>query len=178
MYLGGSMSSQRNEQAGATARTRSARTGENWDEGLIHGLLYPFASFAAPAFLLLLVVFFIWRAFTADLASGLRSFAAALLPLMIVTYLTTARREDLSRRTARVPNWITFVAMLVIGAALMPMVSISGSVPVAELVLAGCFSVLVGGYVLIEDRDKAMSYYFGLIPGVLGSVVLTGLPRL
>lgn len=172
------MSSQRSKNAGADVENRPSRAESNWGEGLIHGLLYPFASFAAPAFLLLLVVFFIWRAFAVDLSSGLRSFAAALLPLMIVTYLTTARRADLSSRTARVPNWITFVAMLIIGAVLMPIVSISGSVPIAELVLSGCFSVLVGGYVLIEDRDKAMSYYFGLILGVLGSVVLTGLPHL
>jgi peptidoglycan/LPS O-acetylase OafA/YrhL len=68
--------------------------------------------------------------------------------------------------------------MLGVGAALMPIASISGSVPIAELVLSGCFSVLVGGYVLIDDRDKTMSYYFGLILGVLGSVVLAGLPHL
>ena len=176
--MGGIMVSQPAGRASATGEARRAQMEAIWGEGLIHRILYPFASFAAPAFLLVLLVFFIWRAFTVDLPSGLRSFAAALLPLMIVTYMTTARRSDLSRRTAQVPSWLTFVVMLGVGAALMPIVSISGSVPVAELVLSGCFSVLVGGYVLIEDRDKTMSYYFGLILGVLGSVVLAGLPHL
>jgi hypothetical protein len=177
-HHGGIMVSQPAAGATETGEARPSRTEVNWGEGLIHRVLYPFASFAAPAFLFVLLVFFIWRAFTVDLASGLRSFAAALLPLMIVTYMTTARQADLSRRTAQVPSWLTIPVMLGIGAALMPIISISGSVPVAELVLSGCFSVLVGGYVLIEDRDKTMSYYFGLILGVLGSVVLSGLPHL
>jgi hypothetical protein len=170
--------SSRYETYSDTSAERRARSNGNWGEGLIQRVLYPFASFAAPAFLLVLIIYFIWRGFTVDLSSGLRSFAAALLPLMIVTYLTTTRRAELSRRTALVPSWVTFIVMLAIGAALMPIASLSGSVPIAELVLAGCFSVLVGGYVLIEDRDKTMSYYFGLILGVLGSVVVAGLPHI
>ena len=84
----------------------------------------------------------------------------------------------LGSQASRAPNWATFCVMLAVGALLMPLVSVSGTVPVAELVLSGCFSVLVVGPVLIKDRDKTMSYYFGLILGVLGFVVLGGLPSL
>jgi hypothetical protein len=160
------------------SRQSAPRVTSNWGESLVRSVLYPFASFAAPAFILLLIVLFISRAFSDDLSHGLRSFSAALLPLMAVTYLTMSRKTELSRQASKAPSWFTFAVMFAVGVALMPILSVSSSLPFAELVLSGCFSVLVAGSVLIGDRDKAMSYYFGLILGVLSFVVLAGFPVL
>jgi hypothetical protein len=149
-----------------------------WGERLVYTMLYPLAQVIAPAFTFGLMARFCWRAFDGGLGDGVRSFAAELLPLLLVTYLTASRRwgDRLALVAGAVPIWATFSGMLVVGALLLPVISLSTAVPVAELVLSSCFSLLVGGLVLSADREKAMAYYFGFVLGVVGAVVGTGLP--
>jgi hypothetical protein len=148
-----------------------------WGERLVYAVLYPLAQVIAPGFTFVLMVRFVWRAFDYGLGSGVRSFAAELLPLLIVTYLTNLRQGDrIAVLASKVPNWATFGCMLVVGALLLPVISMSSAVPLAELVLSGCFSILVCGLVLSANRDKAMAYYFGFVLGALGVVVVSGLP--
>ncbi len=148
----------------------------NWGTRLIEGFLYPFAISATPVMLLSLLGYLVTKAFTVDLNSGVRSFASVMLPLMTVTYLIKYRRESLSG-AGRAPNWAAFSVMLAFGLLAMRVLSLSTSVPAAELVLSGSFAVLVFSYVVLP-RDKMIAYYFGAILGSLAYVVLWGFPRL
>lgn len=59
----------------------------------------------------------------------------------------------------------------------MAAMSLSISIPVAELVLSGAFSLLVFSYVVL-DVDRMMSYYFGMVFGFLTYILVLGFPGL
>jgi hypothetical protein len=70
----------------------------NWGLGLIDGFLYPLAMVATPLFLLALIVFFLFQAFSDSVGDGIRSFAAVLLPLMTTALLVGFRRDELREK--------------------------------------------------------------------------------
>jgi hypothetical protein len=150
-----------------------------WGESLAYHVLYRSAHVIAPLVIGALLVLFVSRAFRAGPGSGTRSIAAVLLPLLAVTYLVNSRRGDwLAKQANRVPAGLTFGCMLGIGGVLLPVVSMWSAAPVVELLVSGSCSILLGGLVLSADREKAMAYYFGFVLGVVGAVVLRGLPTL
>ena len=158
-------------------RTRWESAGlDNWGTELVERVLYPFAIFVTPLFILSLIVFFVADDFRNSLNDGVRSFAAVLLPLMVLTFLVTFRRDDLSK-AGRAPNVLTFSLMLIAGVIVMAVLSFSSSIPLAELLLSGTFAVLVFSYVALP-KDKMVSYYFGVILGFLLFVVVNGFPNL
>lgn len=150
--------------------------GPNWGVRLVERGLYPFALAAAPAFLLALIVFFVARAFTDGLQSGVRSFAAVLLPLMVMTFIAKYRPES-AGKLARIPGFLAFIIMFVIAGAMMQLLTFSTKAPVAELVLSAAFSIIVLGYIQLE-RARVITYCIGTVLGALCYVVLFGFPRL
>jgi hypothetical protein len=159
------------------ATRRGAISTDNWGVRLIDLALYPFALVATPGFLLFLMIFFVGRAFANSSGSGVRSFSAVLLPLMVLALLVAFKREKL-KRAERVGNLWIFVGTLLIGLGVMELLSLAPTgVPISELVLSGSFSVLLFSSVSLS-RDRAMFYYFGTILGFLSYVVLLGFPTL
>lgn len=69
----------------------------NWGARAVDHILYPIALFATPAFLAVLTVYFVVHAFTRGAGSGVRSFAAVLLPLMVLALLVAFKRNSLRR---------------------------------------------------------------------------------
>ena len=94
------------------ATRRGAISADNWGVRLVDFALYPFALVATPAFLLFLMIFFIARAFADSSGSGVRSFSAVLLPLMVLALLVAFKRENLKRaeRGFPHPSWSCRVA--------------------------------------------------------------------
>jgi hypothetical protein len=140
---------------------------------LVRQVLYPFAIFAAPAFLLSLICYLTIGAFFDGLGVGVRSFAAVLLPLMALTLLVSYRQDVVRTTAEKAPNLAAFVASLAVGARAVWMLQFSSTIPLTEMILSGAFSVLVGTFVVLE-RERYIAYYFGLILGVLGYVVAFG----
>jgi hypothetical protein len=62
----------------------------NFASRVVHFLLFA-ALVLAPGFLGGLAFFFVGRAFTTGVAAGFRSFAAVILPLMVLTFLVLPR---------------------------------------------------------------------------------------
>lgn len=147
---------------------------DNWGSQLITHFLYPFAMVSAPAGLFALMVLLVQDAFFADLSTGIRSFAAVLLPLMTVTYLYTFKRR-LLETAERVPTVIAVGLTFVVGFFAMALLARGGSIPLRELVLSGTFSVLLFSRYTLADQ-KVMSFYFGVILGVLSFVIVMGFP--
>ena len=152
---------------------------DNWGTFAITRIIYPIAFVATPGFLLVLMVFFISRAFSSSLAAGVRSFSAVLLPLMVLGLLRTFQRDRL-RRAERFNNTLVFSLTLLVGILVMELLTIAPTgVPLAELVLSGSFSVLLFSHAALpQNKDKAMFYYFGMILGFLSYVVVLGFPSL
>ena len=158
----------------------------NWGLGLIDGFLYPLAMVATPLFLLALIVFFVFQAFSDSVGDGIRSFAAVLLPLMTIALLVGFRRDELREKKEALqegsaqafPSALAFTLTLLAGIGVLALLVITPTgVPLPELVLSGCFSVLIYSYVALP-QDKAMFYYFGMVLGFLLYVVILGFPTL
>jgi len=161
---------------------RAIRTNEeqeNWGMTVVERVIYPIAVVATPGFLLVLMIYFVVRSFSHGPSSGVRSFAAVLLPLMIFTFLAKYRKEEL-HRAVRFSNGLVFGFTLLVGVAVMELLTLAPTgVPLTELVLSGSFSVLFFSFTAFpDDKDKAMFYYFGMILGFLGYVVILGFPKL
>jgi hypothetical protein len=150
--------------------------GPNWGVRLIEHGLYPFALAAAPAFLLALIIYFVARAFTGGLQPGIRSFAAVLLPLMIMTFIAKYR-PDSAGKLARIPGFVAFTIMFVVAGAMMQLLTFSTKVPLPELVLSAAFSIIVLGYFQL-NRSRVITYCIGTVLGALSYVVLLGFPSL
>ncbi len=160
----------------STHTPRSAAE-DNWGAKAVDNILYPIALFAAPAFLAVLTVYFVVQAFTRSAGSGVRSFAAVLLPLMVLALLVAFKRNSL-RRAEAVPSFWVFLATLGIGSAVMALLKLTPTgVPLPELVISASFSILIFSRVALT-RDKMMFYYFGMVLGFLVYVVILGFPTL
>jgi len=147
----------------------------NWGSQLVERLLFPFSTFAAPGFLLMLMIFFVAQSFAGSVEQGLRSFAAVLLPLMVLTFLVKSS-WDTSSWIGRTPAWASFSAMVTLAVATMKLLTLTTSAPAAELVLSSAFSIIALSGFRREDRDRAVPFCLGTVLGALGYVVVFGVP--
>jgi hypothetical protein len=163
------------EEAPSEHANTSRELHSNWGAHLVRNLLYPFAIFAAPAFLLVLMLYFVITAFIdGGLAQGIQSAAAVLLPLMVVTFLISYRRDAVQAAGEGTAAPLAFLGAFVAGGVVMLTMEWQSSIPVGELVASSAFSVLVGSYVVLE-RERYISYYFGFVLGILTFVTVMGI---
>lgn len=97
---------------GGAARKRGAAEGLDWGTRVVRNILRPLTLIAAPGALLGLLVFLIADAFRVAQGEGIRSLAAALLPLLAFGYLAEFRREELREAGRSAPGWAVFSAMI------------------------------------------------------------------
>jgi hypothetical protein len=146
-------------------------------ESLVYDQLNVLSHLIASATIVALLGLFIFRAFQVGADSGARSIAAALLPFLVLGYLVGTRQGDrIAEQAVRVPRLLTFLGMFGLGWFLLPVVAASSAVPTGELLVSGCFSVLLGGQLLSDHRDTAMAYSFGFVLGLATAVMVSGLP--
>ncbi len=142
-------------------------------------IVHPFAVIAAPAFLLVLILYLVMAAFDRGFYPGVRSFAGVLFPLVMVAFVFVFQREFLAT-LARVPTFLSFLLALGVGAIAMVVIQLyarSSNIPITELVLSASFSVLVFGHAS-QRGNKVLSYYYGMISGVLLYIIFVGFPAL
>jgi hypothetical protein len=158
---------------------------DNHARKIVIGIMWA-ALIIAPLFLGGLAFFFVVRAFVNGFTVGLRSFAAVMLPLMVLTFVVapklTSRKRNESfekqpdRRIPDPPLWLATVGMAVVGGVMMQLLTISTSIPIVELVLSSGFSFIL--YLWADDRDRAAPYCLGLVIGALGYVIILGVPHM
>ena len=107
---------------------------------------YPLAMVATPLFLLALIVFFVFQAFSDSVGDGIRSFAAVLPPLMTIALLVGFRRDKLREKKEALqegsaqafPSALAFTLTLLAGIGVLALLVITPTgVPLPELVLSG-----------------------------------------
>ena len=168
-------------ESGARTRTRARfRVHDEDPEGLsyVHQAIYRATVAVTVLFLVALIAYFVLRAFRDDLGTGVRSFSSVLLPVMVLTALTRFRKQELENAEVQLPGALTFVVTLIIGIGVLALLTMApNGIPVQELVLSGCLSILLFSS-LILPADRAMFYYFGMVIGFLLYVMILGFPQL
>jgi len=139
----------------------------------------------ALASLALICGHFILRAFGTGTSAGLRSMAGVLLPFVVGGFLVAFNRA-VFERVARVPAMLAFAAALGFGIVVMLLLenaSALADVPIAELVVASGLSLflytpgaVMTGKSPLDHREVWVAYYFGVVSGMLGYVVIVGFP--
>ena len=137
--------------------------------------------FSLAAVCLYLVV----SAFRIGTDAGIRSMAGILLPVVIGGFLAVFRREVFAR-AAGVRPAIAFAVALLFGVAMMLLlrhIETLRFAPITEFVVASGLTVLLyapGSMPgIVRDStasDTWMAYYFGMVTGMLGYIVLAGFP--
>ncbi|MFF1614847.1 hypothetical protein ACFVYA_44420 [Amycolatopsis sp. NPDC058278] len=164
---------------------------DNLAKKTVIGIMWS-ALIIAPVFLGGLAFFFVARAFMSGFTVGLRSFAAVVLPLMVLTFVVAPKLGQRRRSGTEpesppnrifelpawlvgMPLWLATIGMTAAGAIMMQLLTISTSIPIVELVLAAGFSFIL--YLWSDDRDRAAPYCLGLVIGALGYVIILGVPH-
>ncbi len=149
----------------------------NFASRVVDFLLFA-ALVLAPGFLGGLAFFFVGRAFTTGVGAGFRSFAAVILPLMVLTFMVLPRigqgRGGIS--VPKLPMWAEIGLMAVLGVISMMLLELSTSIPIVELVLSAGFSFIL--YLWLGGKDRAAPYCLGLVVGALGYVIVVGVPQI
>jgi cation transport ATPase len=132
--------------------------------------------YGVPVLLLLFGLYYIWGALQTDLNAGVRSLAAALLPLVV----TLAFYKSQIRHNAVVflseKRWVAFgfsFAMAMAAASIAMLVRSSGSgIPVGELAFSATLALMVFG----NDNSNEISYlHVGTVSGFLTYIIVFGL---
>jgi hypothetical protein len=133
--------------------------------------------YGTPSLLVLVGLYLVSLAFGRGLASGFRSLASLLFPVVIASFLYVFNRE-LLRGLAGASAVVGFLIGFVMGVVVMSVLQLvprSGDVPLAELMTSGCFSVLVFSSVA-SPEEKVFTYYYGVLSGLLLYVIVRGVP--
>lgn len=133
--------------------------------------------YGTPILLVLMGSYLVHNAFGRGSYAGLRSFAAVLLPVVVGSFLYVFNRE-LLQRVGSVSTVIGFFTGFGLGVAVMFVLRVMGrgsAIPLPELLVSGCFSVLVFSSASTRG-DKGLAYYYGVMCGLLLYVILLGFP--
>ncbi len=156
----------------------NSRRLEDWGRYLIQRILHPATIFGTPSIIFILLVYFVVTAFMGAMPDGLRSFAGALLPMIIATYIYIYQK-DLINNLGKFNSLYSLVGMMALGIGIMIMIKTVGQafegLPIKEVVLSSVFSLLVFSYVVL-DENKVLSYFYGLVVGFLLYIIFVGLP--
>ena len=135
--------------------------------------------------LVLICAYFVISAFNDGGAAGLRSAAGVFLPFVLGGFLAIFNRK-LFEKAAIVRPSVAFTIALAFGVVVMLLIRHIDwfeTAPVAELVVASGLTLflyapgaVVGTVSAAEHRDVWLAYYFGVVSGMLGYVVLMGFP--
>lgn len=135
------------------------------------------AVYGTLAILILIALYLVLAAFGRGFAGGVRSLAGVLLPVVVASFLYVFRRTVL-QRLAAVPTFTGLGAGLVLGVLTMVALQYLGrgvSVPLAELVVSACLSVLVFS-AAADPADRGLAWYYGVLCGLLVYLVIWGVP--
>lgn len=145
---------------------------------LIQHVLHPFAVVATPLITIGLILLLMVRAFRLSLTEGIRSLSAALLPLVVLTFVFMYQKS-LFVEIGNIPTIIGFIASLFIGVAVMIVVrflaNLSFFIPFAEILLSGTLTMLVFSYISLQ-KSSVLAYCYGMLSGFLIFVILLGAP--
>jgi hypothetical protein len=155
----------------------------------LYGAVRFLTVFGTLGILASLALYLLSHSFEAGIPTGIRSLAGICLPILTGSFVFVLKRSSL-RRIAEVPAGIAFSASLLAGALVMAalrfLVDLS-PIPVAELLVASCISVLVFASESLarlafdapqSSEERPLALFYGVACGMLAYIVLFGFPRI
>ena len=155
----------------------------------LYGVVRFLTVFGTLAILSGLALYLLSHAFEFGLFVGIRSLAAILLPILAGSFVFVVRRSSL-RRISEASAGVAFAGALAAGGLIMAafrfLVDFS-PIPVAEILVASCLSVLVFASdslarlafdVAQPSADRPLALFYGVASGMLLYIVLFGFPRI
>ena len=130
-------------------------------------------------FLATVGAYLVMQSFRGGFYPGVRSFAGALLPIIIGSFVCLARKQSL-QMVATLHTGVSFAIGVIAGLVVMGVLQFfahQSAIPLAELVVSGCFSVLVFSSGAAPG-DKPLFMYYGVISGLLLYIILFGFPSI
>ena len=133
----------------------------------------------------LICFYLVSTAFDVDVSTGVRSIAGVMLPLVLGGFLAVFKRSLFDRASRLSPSvaFVTAAAFAVVVMLLIENIELLRSAPIAELIVAAGLTILLyapgslpGFKQATERSDVWMAYYFGMVSGMLGYIVLMGFP--
>ena len=121
----------------------------------------------------------LWVAMNLGAMQAVRSLAALLLPMTLASFVYLFNRDPL-RRLSEVGAGIGFMVSVLLGIGVMLALRYfmpDGKLPLAELITSGVFSLLAF-LPRAPSEQGGVSYYYGVLTGMLVYVVLCGFPLL
>ena len=145
----------------------------------VHQFAHVITVYGTPILLAILTILLVWGAFARGFYVGLRSLSAALLPIVVCSSLFVFKKEALQRLVA-IPTVVGLLLGLGMGVvAMVAVLRLAGNhvIPVAELLVSACFSVLVFPSAA-SSEERGLSFYYGTLMGMLLYIVIFGFPLL
>lgn len=133
--------------------------------------------YGTPSLLALIGVYLVLQAFGRSPSIGFRSLASLLFPVVIASFLYVFNRELLRGMGGIHPaaGFLIGFGMGVVVMLVLQFVPRPGDIPLAELMVSGCFSVLVFSAVA-SPGERVFTYYYGALSGLLLYVIVRGFP--
>lgn len=155
------------------------RSGEETNLSGFYEAVHLITVYGTLLFLGLMSIYLVGRASDGGPYPAIRSLAGALFPLVIASFVYIFNKELLEKLGA-VHTTLAFLVATAAGVGVMVALRYLASaspIPLAELVLSACFSTLVFSSRSLPDK-QALSYYYGVISGMLVYIILFGFPLL
>lgn len=146
-----------------------------WGGWAIEHVLHPAILIGVPVATLAVTVGIVARAFAKKNTLGIRAFAAALLPFIIVVFVFVYDSELFSSVASR-GGVFGFLVSLAVGFAIPYLKKIEDpatSTTLGAFCGSASFSALVFGYAAVQD-SRVFVFYYGFTIGTLSHVVLVG----
>jgi len=156
---------------------RSHRIGD-WGTLFIQHVLHPATIAGVPSIIGVLAGYFVFRAWGQGLTSFLRSLAGVLIPLVGAGFVFNFKRdllESLGKIRPPLAGVLAAVTSFLLMLAVEFCASFYSRIPIIELVLMTCFSVLVFSYSFLRS-NRILAYYYGSAMGFLAYLWFIGSP--
>lgn len=162
---------------------------ETQPKASLYGLVRFLTVFGTLGSLGCLALYLVWLAFRSGFHAGIRSTSGILLPILAGSFAFVVSRDSL-RRIQALPVGIAFSGSLVAGALVMAVLRLVvplSPIPVAEILVASCISVLVFASDSLPRlafdtpppaADRPLALFYGVAAGMLLYIVLFGFPRI
>lgn len=141
------------------------------------GIASFFVLFLAVGFLIYQLFSAVLFTFSDSPGAGIRSLAAALLPLLILVYLGFIARLQLPVRESRSPvinNFIVFLLWTILVLGIDASVDLS-NVPVEELLYSCTLAAMLWRFRYRDSLKSLIACSYGVLAGALAAVIIFGI---
>lgn len=165
------------EEKHKNASQLNQETDQNFLEAGLSSLLSMGITYVIPMFLILFGVLYVWNEMATDMNVGIRSAAAALMPMAVTLAFSKSKIRNSAVNFLSDNKMISFafafaLAMVTAGLA-MYMRQYDNVIPIGELAFSTTLALMIFGN---KNNGEVPFLHVGAVSGMLTYVILFGIP--